>query len=135
MNKVYTLGRWCLLMPLFFFAFSHSLSKAEASGDLMTVAQVKVLLNSTEKDQAMAAAYMQGLVEGMLGLASAQAKEQKAPTEFCGFFALVKRGEKFQHPAYGINQTINAWERAGLPMQAPAADLVLSYLEGQFGCD
>jgi hypothetical protein len=134
LTKVCDLVRRCLLAFLFLSIFSSAISIA-ATDDVMTVAQVKVLLNSTEKNQAMATAYMQGLVEGMLGLASAQAKEQEAPKEFCGFFALVEQGEKVRHPAHGINQTINAWERAGFPMQAPAVDLVLSYLEGQYGCD
>jgi hypothetical protein len=105
-----------------------------ASGQLMSVKDLKDLIARGPDGELGATSYVQGVVDGMLGMDAVNQKEKKLPAEFCRFLESYKRGKPERHPAYRTKQLVTAWEKEGFSMNAPAVDMVLSFMTSQYGC-
>jgi hypothetical protein len=105
---------------------------AAAHAELMTVNMLKEMLQKGSIGELAATTYVQGVVDGMLGMDSVLQKEGKMPPEFCGIHGPSSSGIPIQHPAYHTRPLVSSWERQGYPMDAPAVDMVLSYMTKQF---
>ena len=102
--------------------------------DLMTVKDLDDLIARGATGEVAAVSYVQGVVDGMLGIDSLHQKERHTPPEFCRFFDSYKRGKPETHPAYRTKEIVAAWKQQGAPMSTPAVDMVLAYLSAQYSC-
>lgn len=105
-----------------------------AKADVMTVRQLKELIDEGSAGKAIAVAYVNGTVDGMVGLDFAQQNEGKRYPEFCKFRDARIKGEPLKNPAYRTEELVRAWENSGQSMDVPAADFVLAFLTAQYGC-
>lgn len=103
--------------------------------EMMTVQDLKKFLAKGEAGELAATSYVNGVVDGMLGLDSLHQKERKTPKEFCRFYEAQKAGKPIRHPAYRTRELVNAWEKQGHPMNTLAVDFVLAFMTAQYGCE
>jgi hypothetical protein len=115
---------------LMLFAFFSS----AANADVMTVRNLKEVLQLGPTGEVVVTSYVQGVVDGMLAIESMQARDHATPREFCKIHEAQKAGVPIQHPAYRAVEIVNRWEAEGLPLEALAVDMVLSFLDSQYGC-
>lgn len=104
------------------------------SAELMTVKHLKDFIAQGPSGELAATAYVQGVMEGMLGMDSLYQKEKKLKPEFCKFYEAQAQGRPERHPAYHTKQIVAAWEKQGLPMTTLAVDMVLAFMTAQYGC-
>jgi len=102
-----------------------------ASAEVMTVSQLREMLARGDQGELVATAYMQGVMDGMIGMDALNQNEYGRPLEFCELHDVQR---PVRHPAYHTEELVTAWERSGHPMEAPVVDLVLSYFTAQYGC-
>lgn len=114
--------------------FSAMFWAVSAQAEVMTIGQVKKLLNSGKTGEAAAIAYVQGITDGMLGMEALHHKEKGLPFEFCKFQEAHKLGKPILHPAYQTRKIVEAWEREKQPMSTIMVDVMLMYLTAQYGC-
>lgn len=107
---------------------------AASSAQVMTVQNLKELSEQGSEGERAAVAYVNGAVDGMVGLDFIFQKERNAKPEFCKFSEAKRSGNPIKHPAYRTKELIASWERAGYPMDTPAVDFVLAFLTAQYGC-
>lgn len=118
------------LLPL----VALSLISTSASAQLMTVGQLKEMLSKGPQGELAATAYVQGVVDGMLGMESLHNKERGTPFEFCRLHDAKKNGKQVRHPAQYTPQLVSAWEKERKTMDTLAVDMVLSFLSSQYSC-
>lgn len=103
--------------------------------DLMTVKDLKVMIASGDAGKSAAIGYVQGVVEGMIGMDSLYHKEKGLPYEFCKLHPLSNPKVKtIEHPAFQTEKIVNAWENQKQPMETQAVDMILMWLTGSYGC-
>lgn len=102
--------------------------------DVMTVGQLEKLIQSGPSGEVAAVAYVNGAVDGMVGLDFLHQKERGSKPEFCRFRDARLKGRPLPHPAYRTKELVAAWKKQGKPMDTPAVDFVLAFLSGQYGC-
>ena len=107
---------------------------AVASPQLMTVRNLEELIAQGPGGEAVAVGYVQGVIDGMLGMDSLYQKEKRLPPEFCRFFDSYKKGKPERHPAYRTKELVATWKREGAPMDTIAVDMVLAHLSAQYTC-
>lgn len=106
-----------------------------ASAQLMTVKDLDDMVTRGGKPGEVAAvAYVQGVMDGMIGMDSLHQKEQHTPPEFCRFSESYKHGKPELHPAFRAKEIISAWKQDGYPMNTLAVDMILTYLSSEYGC-
>lgn len=107
----------------------------QAQARLMTVGDLDSLIAKGSKGEVAAVAYVQGTAAGLLGMDSMLQKEQGTDPAFCGVADLKREGKSISNPAQHTKQLVDAWKRQGArPMSTSAVDMVVAYLEGQYGC-
>ena len=119
-----------LLFGTFFLVGWCSIANAQ----LMSVKHLKDFIAQGSNGELTATAYVQGVMEGMLGMDSLYQKEKKLPPEFCRFFEAYTQGKPQRHPAYRTKEIVAAWEKQGLPMTTSAVDMILAFMTSQYGC-
>jgi hypothetical protein len=102
--------------------------------EILTVNQVKTLLEDGEIGRAAAIAYIQGVTDGILAMDSLAHKETGKPYEFCKLHEAYASGTPEKHPAYQTKRLVSAWEKNGYPMETLAVDMMLGFLTRQYGC-
>lgn len=105
-----------------------------ATADVMTVKQLKEMIDKGPVGKAVAVAYVNGAVDGMVGLDFLKQKERGDKPEFCKFGDAKVNKTPLRNPAYRTEDLVNAWEKDGAPMDTPAVDFVLAFLSAQYGC-
>lgn len=105
-----------------------------ARADVMTVGQLRDMVQSGGAGELAAVAYVNGAVDGMVGLDFLHQKERGSKPEFCKFRDARLRGKPLPHPAYRTKELLAAWEKQGQSMDTPAVDFVLAFLSAQYGC-
>lgn len=116
-------------------AFGLVAVSTQAQARLMTVGDLQNLIDKGPKGEAAAVAFVQGTVEGLLGMDSMLQKEQDTDPAFCGVADLKAEGRSMPRVASHTKQLVAAWKQQGVkPMSTPAVDMVVAYLEGQYGC-
>src|SRR5690606_7341406 len=101
------------------------LATGAASAEVMTVTQLREMLERGDQGDLAATAYMQGVMDGMIGMDALNHNQYGRPFEFCGLQDVQR---PVRHPAYRTEELVRAWEVAGYPMEVPVVDLVLSLL-------
>ncbi|GHE22833.1 hypothetical protein [Halomonas urumqiensis] len=106
----------------------------DSSAEMMTVQEVKDYYHGGMSEELIATSYSQGVFDGMIAMEGARRNEGKGGNEFCDLFEREQNDNPIRHPAYRTEQLIEDWQEGGYPMDAPFADLAISYLSGQYGC-
>ncbi len=116
-----------LLILAFFSPITHA--------ELMKVQDLRGLLDLGEGGEAIVTAYVQGVIEGMVGLDSLRKKERNSPYDFCKMHADLGKGQPAQeHPASKARFLVITWEKNGYPMDTLAVDMVLAFMTQKYGC-
>ena len=102
--------------------------------ELMTVKDIKEMLQDGDRGELSAISYVQGIVDGMLGMDTLHHKEKQIPYEFCKLHAAYVNGVPERHPAFQTKKLVAAWEKQGYPMSALMVDMILTYMTDQYGC-
>ena len=105
-----------------------------SNADMFTVGQLRDLIQQGEAGETIAVSYVQGVVDGMIGLDSALHIEKGIPYDFCKFHESFKQGKPEKHPAFKTKWLVSGWEKQGFPMNKPAIDMVINYLDANYGC-
>lgn len=100
----------------------------------MSVKHLKDFIAQGPSGELTATAYVQGVMEGMLGMDSLYQKEKKLKPEFCRLYEAHAQGRPERHPAYRTKEIVAAWEKQGLPMTTTAVDMVMVFMTAQYGC-
>ena len=108
---------------------------SSAYGDILTVQQVKELMNKEQIGELAATSYAQGVFDGLITMEYLHRKETGEKKEFCGLIDAYDQGRPIEHPASHRKELIAAWQRQGLSMDVVFADLAINYLSGQYGCN
>ena len=101
-----------------------------AAAEMMTVQHLKDMIAKGGDGEAAAVGYIQGVVDGMLGMDALHQKERGTPREFCGFGG----ANAPRHPAYYTKQLVVAWEQQQRAMNTLAVDMALAYLSARHAC-
>jgi hypothetical protein len=104
------------------------------SAEMMTVQQVKDYYNGGLSEKLIATSYSQGVFDGMIAIEGARRNEGRGGDEFCGLFDRERNDNPIRHPAYQAEKLIGDWQDEGYSMDAPFADLAISYLTMEYGC-
>ena len=119
-------------LPLVLCGLLFGISTAQ--GEVLTVQQVKQLLQSGQQGEVAAIAYVQGVMDGMLAMEHLNRSKSMPSREFCKLIEAEASGRPLPHPAFKTKEIIAAWEREGRPTKTIIPEVVLSYFDAQFGC-
>jgi hypothetical protein len=122
------------IMRSILLALLLSAAAITAQAQLMTIQQLKDLLQRGTLGELGATSYVQGVVDGMLAMETMRRNGSIRPREFCKLMDAIDAKQKIGHPSSETKQVVEAWERTGKPMDTIAVDVVLSYLSGRYGC-
>lgn len=115
-------------------ALGFTIVAGSASAEVMTVRQVKELMQRGKLGELAATSYAQGVFDGMLAMEYLYRKETGKAREFCGIIDAHKSGTPIRHPAYRTKELLRVWEQLGRSMDAVFTDLALNYMSAQYGC-
>lgn len=117
-------------------ALAAMASTAAAHAQTMTVGDLQSLIDKGKPGEALATAYVQGVVDGLLAMENMHRRGLIHSREFCKLKDAYTAGTPALHPAYRTVEIVQRWRQAGQPMTAIAPDMVLSLLSGpQYGCE
>lgn len=108
---------------------------APAKADLMTVGQLKGLLDQGDIGELIVTSYIQGVIDGMLAMETMHIRDHETPQEWCRLSDAARAGKPLRHPAFRAVEMVGAWERAGQPLDVIAIDMVLSFMDANYGCN
>lgn len=112
---------------------SLAMSPSISAESFMTVGQLKDMIDQGPAGKVAAVAYVQGTVDGLLGMDSLLKKELGKKPEFCKFFEMGERGS-VEHPATKTEFLVIKWEESGQRMNTLAVDMLIMYMTAQYGC-
>ena len=106
----------------------------QASAEIMSIGQVAGLMDRGAAGEVAAVSYVNGLVDGIMGMEALHNKEKGVPFEFCKIQEAHASGTPIQHPAFETKEIIRLWKQSGQPMDTLAVDVILGYLTWKYGC-
>lgn len=106
----------------------------KAQAEIMSVQQVRDLLNNGKTGELAATAYAQGVFDGLIAMEYLRRTETGEAKEFCKLIDAYKLGTPIQHPAFMTKALVAAWEKQGRSMSTGFPDLAINYLSGTYGC-
>jgi hypothetical protein len=116
---------------LFSYLVLFASTPTQVSAEVMTVQQLRDLIDKGMSGEALATSYFQGVVEGMFAMDSLRKKERGAKYDFCKIYG---NNKPIRHPAYETKRLVKLWESRGYSMSTLAPDMILMYLTRQYGC-
>lgn len=118
-----------------FFLLVGIVFSSSVNAEILTVRQIKELIQKGGSGEQVAAVYADGVVAGLLALASTQRMESGVLSEFCDFFEAADEGRPLPNPALNVKALVSAWERQGRDMDVVFAELMMNYMSAQYGCN